>query len=112
MILVGAIALALGSSRTGSTGPASPVVASGKAVRLTISSYAFHPPALTVKVGTVVTVKNTDATAHTATARTGAFDSGTVNQNQTVRFTLRKPGTYSYYCQFHAFMTGTIKVLP
>lgn len=112
VIVVGAIALALGSSRAGSTHPASPVLASGKAVHLTISNYAFQPPALTVKVGTVVTVKNTDATAHTASARNGAFDSGTVNQGQAVRFTLRKPGTFSYYCKFHAFMTGTIKVVP
>ena len=51
-------------------------------------------------------------TAHTATAMQGGFDCGTVAPGKTVSFTVRKPGTYSYYCQFHAFMTGTIKVLP
>jgi plastocyanin len=29
---------------------------------------------------------------------------------QTARFTLSKPGVYAFYCQFHAFMTGTIKI--
>ena len=112
-IVVGLAALALGSSRTGTnaaTASTSKVVASGS-VRLKIANYNFAPAALTVKVGTRVTVSNSDSTAHTATADSGAFDSGTLKQGQSAHFTLRKAGTYTYICQFHAFMHGTIKVV-
>lgn len=67
--------------------------------------------ALTAKVGTKVTVTNADQTAHTLTARSGGFDSGTVNPGRSETFVLTKPGQYTYYCQFHAFMTGTITVV-
>lgn len=112
-IVVGGVALSLGHS-AGTAAPtrAPATVAPAKAVKLTIANYAFHPPALTVRAGTVVTVTNVDSTAHTATARSGAFDSGTLQHGQTARITLKKPGTYAFYCQFHAFMTGTIKVVP
>ena len=110
-IVVALIALILGQSPTVSSGGRSARVAVGTRASLTIANYAVAPAALTVRVGTTVTVKNTDSTAHTATARSGAFDSGTLGHNQSARVTLRKPGTYTFYCQFHAFMTGTIKVV-
>jgi plastocyanin len=78
---------------------------------LKIVNYAYAPSPLTVEAGTTVTVRNKDRTAHTVTARSGAFDSGTLKPGQAVRFTLNKPGTYTFYCQFHPFMTGTIRVL-
>jgi plastocyanin len=109
MVVLGAVA-ACGQSSTASMSGSSSKAPSGKA-HLTIANYAFAPSALTVKVGTAITVKNTDQTAHTATARSGAFDSGTLKPGQSTQFTLNKPGTYKFYCQFHAFMTGTIKVV-
>ena len=115
-VVVGALALALGQGRGGATASSSasarPVVASGKAVELKIANYAFVPPALTVKAGTVVTVRNVDSTAHTATAGGGAFDSGSVAPGGTARLVLKRAGTYHYICQFHAFMNGTITVAP
>ena len=110
-VVVAAVALALGNSRGASSQKAATAVVRGDAARLTIANYAFAPPSLTVTAGTTITVRNTDATAHTATARSGAFDSGTLKPGQTTRFTLNKPGVYTYYCQFHAFMTGTIRVV-
>lgn len=75
-----------------------------------ISSYAFHPAAVTVAPGTKVRFTNRDQTAHTATARNGAFDTGTLKPGRSATVTLTKPGTYTYYCQFHAFMTATVVV--
>lgn len=80
------------------------------AVAVTISGYAFHPQTITVSPGQKVTFTNRDQTAHTATASGSAFDTGTVNPGQSVTITLTHPGTYTYYCQFHAFMRGTIVV--
>lgn len=76
-----------------------------------ISMYAYHPARLVVTPGTKVTFTNHDQTAHTATdTGTPGFNSGTVNPGASVTITLRKPGTYPYVCQFHAFMHGTIVV--
>jgi plastocyanin len=86
-------------------------VASGH-VTVSIVDYAYSPQRLTVRAGTSVTWTNHDATAHTATANDSAsFDTGTINphHSRTVRFT--HPGSYSYHCAFHAFMTGTITVV-
>ncbi|MDQ6606115.1 MAG: cupredoxin family copper-binding protein [Actinomycetota bacterium] len=110
VIVVGAGGLALGHSRREPSG-GSAVVVRGQSAHLEIASYAFTPAALTVKSGTQITVTNHDQTAHTATANSGSFDSGTLKPGQAARFTVTKPGTYTYICQFHAFMTGTIKVV-
>jgi plastocyanin len=98
------VLLGCGATRSGTAGaPRMP--------RLRIAGYAFHPRTVTVKAGAKIIVTNNDATAHTATAKSGVFDSGTLKPGQTIRFTINKPGIYEYYCQFHAFMTGTIKVI-
>jgi plastocyanin len=103
--------LALGHSGGRSAHAPSAVVSRGNGARLTIANYAFSPTTLTVRAGATVSVTNTDSTAHTATAESGAFDSGTLKPGRSAHLTLSKPGTYTYLCQFHAFMTGTIRVV-
>ena len=93
-------------SSTASTAPAK----SG-ATAVKISGYAFHPVSITVKPGTKITFTNSDQTAHTATStKSGVFDTGTVNPGASKTILVSKPGTYTYYCQFHAFMHGTVTV--
>ena len=58
-----------------------------------------------------MTWTNHDATAHTATADGGAFDTGTISPKHSKTVDLSKPGTYAYHCVFHAFMTATIRVV-
>jgi len=117
-VVVAVVGLAFAPSRP--SAPASPsasakagatAVVSGKAASLKIVNYAFVPATMTVRVGTTITVTNADQTAHTATARSAAFDSGTVDGGKSKSFTVTKPGVYPYYCQFHAFMNGTLKVV-
>ena len=103
---VGVALAGCGGTRSTTQAGGSPAVAA-----LRIAGYAFHPPTLTVKAGTRITVTNVDRTAHTATAKSGAFDSGTLKPGRSISFTVSKPGVYQYYCQFHAFMTGTIRVV-
>jgi plastocyanin len=110
-IVIAVGALALGHTSGGSARAPAAGVSRGDAAHLTIANYAFAPAVLTVRVGATVTVTNTDSTAHTATAESGAFDSGTLKPGQSAHLTLSKPGTYTYLCQFHAFMKGTIKVV-
>lgn len=95
-----------GSAASGGAAPAS------SAANVDIASFKFAPPAIVVKAGGKVTWTNHDSAPHTATAKAdpSIFDTGTLKQGQSKTLTLTKPGTYSYYCLFHAFMVGKITV--
>ncbi len=82
--------------------------AAGSAV--SIQGFAFHPSAISVPVGSTITWTNQDSAPHTATAKDGSFDTGTLKQGQSMTVTFSKEGTYAYYCQFHPFMLGTVTV--
>ena len=75
-----------------------------------IQNFTFQPPALHVAVGATVTVKNTDGVTHTWTDDSGGFDSGNLNQNQTFSHTYSAAGTFTYHCNIHRSMTGTVTV--
>ncbi len=114
-----ALALAACGSSSSSSSKASssakPAASAGPVksghVAVAIRSFAFHPASLTVTPGTKITFTNDDQTAHTATStKTGVFDTGTIEPGKSMTITISTPGTYSYYCQFHAFMMGTITV--
>jgi plastocyanin len=75
-----------------------------------IASFKYAPPTLTVAKGARVTFVNEDKAPHTATARDGRFDTGTLKKGDRKALTLDKPGRYRYTCSFHAFMEGEIVV--
>jgi plastocyanin len=95
------------SDRPG-TGPSAPAAG----VKVTVADFAYVPPTLTVQTGDTVTWTNTDNVAHTVTANNDAFDSGVFGQGKTFQITAGAPGTYSYFCQVHPFMKGTLTVTP
>jgi plastocyanin len=97
------------ATSTSSAPAASP--ASGTKVSIAISNYAFKPADITVKAGTKLTFTNHDATAHTATSKTPGFDTGTIKPGASATVTVSKPGAFSYYCQFHAFMVAKVIVV-
>jgi plastocyanin len=76
---------------------------------ITIRNFKFGSP-LTVKVGTTVTVKNADTTAHTVTADDKSFDTGPISPGKTKTFAVTKAGTLRFHCDIHNFMTGSIRV--
>lgn len=81
--------------------------------KVEISNFAFTPPMITVKKGTTVTWTNKDSAAHTVTPdeKTNDFKaSGLLNQGQTHEVTFNTPGTFSYHCEPHPQMTGTVVV--
>ncbi|MGI8711855.1 MAG: cupredoxin domain-containing protein [Solirubrobacteraceae bacterium] len=103
---------AASSTASPSAAPATAPATSPRSGRVTVAikSYAYHPAKLVVKAGTKVTFTNHDQTAHTATAGGSGFDSGTIKPGASATVTFGKPGTYSYVCQFHPFMHGTVVV--
>ena len=58
--------------------------------------------------GTTLTVTNADSDPHTLTADDGSFDTGRIDPGTSATITLDQPGTYTYHCNFHESMTGTI----
>lgn len=77
---------------------------------VSIKNFAFSPATVTVSVGTTVTWTNDDQDAHTVTATDHTFGSQPMNPGATYHFTFTKPGTYSYLCTIHPFMTATVVV--
>lgn len=77
---------------------------------LTIQNFEFSPRTMTVDVGTSVTATNLDSAVHTWTADAGAWDSGSLAQGQKFTFTFRAAGTYTFHCEPHPTMTGSIVV--
>lgn len=114
-LIVGVVIAAV--SACGSSSSSSPTATSTGAgagrIAVTIQNFAFSPPTVTVRFGTVVTWTNQDSTPHTATSDPGApgtFDTGNIGHTNTAHFTLQTPGTYAYHCSIHPFMKGTINV--
>lgn len=91
------------------TGTAAATVKSA-AVRVSISGFSFHAATVTVAPGARVTFSNHDQTAHTATSTQPPFDTGTIAPGKSATVILHTPGKYTYICQFHAFMHGTVVV--
>lgn len=90
-----------------------PSPASSNAASVEISNFAFTPASLTVKKGTTVTWTNRDSDQHTVTPDEETADfqgSGMLSRGETYSYTFANAGTYSYHCQPHPQMRGTITV--
>lgn len=86
-------------------------VAQGASASVSIQNFAFSPGTIQVTAGTTVTWTNNDQTTHTVTADDGSFDSGDVAPGGTFSMTFNTPGTISYHCKIHPFMTASIVVM-
>ena len=117
VVLAGAILLAASgsgemrpASASGSSSSSSSTAAASS-VHITISNFMFHAMSVNVKSGATVSVTNKDSATHTLTATGGQFNTGDITQNQTKTFKApMKPGTYSYICNIHQYMMGTVIV--
>ena len=90
-------------------GPSSASAAAG-ANTVVIRNFSFQPARLTVAPGTHITITNRDGTAHTMSARNGAFDTGPLDGGKSATITVNKAGTYAYRCRIHSNMHGTLVV--
>jgi plastocyanin len=82
-------------------------------VALSVHDFAFSPTPLTVPLGTTVTVTNTGASTHTWSSDPGdaqQWNSGDVAPGTSFSVTFTHAGTFTYHCNIHPFMTGTIVV--
>lgn len=82
------------------------------AATIAISDFTFKPAVLTITAGQSVRFVNRDQEAHTVTASDNSFDSAGLDTGGSWSHTFAKPGKYTYYCELHPYMKGTIIVLP
>lgn len=75
-----------------------------------IAGFAFSPATVTVNVGDTVTWANNDAQAHTASANSGAWDTGIIAGGGSAGIMFSTAGTFPYHCDIHPTMTGTLVV--
>jgi plastocyanin len=71
----------------------------------------YVPKTITAHVGQTVAFANVSGVDHTVTARSNAFNSGNLGVDSGWNLTLKKTGTFAYYCIYHPGMLGTIKVV-
>jgi plastocyanin len=71
---------------------------------------AFAPTRIEVAAGTTVAWTNRDQLVHTVTADDGSWDSGPIESGATWRHTFAQPGTYTFHCTPHPFMTAVVVV--
>ena len=76
-----------------------------------VRDFGFQPGSVTVRRGGTVTWINEDDVDHTTTADSGSWDSGTLGRGQHFSRRFEQDGTFRYHCAFHAFMTGTVRVV-
>jgi plastocyanin len=112
LLIAGALLLAAcGSSTPAMSGSSAPSASASGGSSITISNFMFMPMSLTVSPGATVKVTNKDSATHTLTANGGQFNTGDISQNQTKTFKApMKPGTYTYICNIHQYMMGTVIV--
>jgi plastocyanin len=92
------------------TAPASAATPTG-ATSVNIHDLTFDPATIEIPAGSTVTWTNNDTVPHTATALDrSVLQSGTIQPGQSFSQTFNTPGTFPYFCEFHANMKGTIVV--
>lgn len=80
---------------------------------ISIQNFAFSPQTITLRIGDTVTWTNLDSAAHIVASTVPnlpGFLSPSLANRATYSFTFIISGTYTYKCQIHPSMTGTIIV--
>ena len=89
--------------------PAHPVDASG-GPSISIENFNIVRATLSVPTGTTVVWTNHDDVEHTVTASDNGFSSPAIQTDGQYSYTFTTPGTYSYFCAIHPFMTAKVIV--
>jgi plastocyanin len=82
-----------------------------RSAKVEIADFAYGPDPVQVETGGKVTWQNMDSAPHTATADDGSFDTGTLEEGKLKSETFKEPGTYTYFCEIHPTMHGTVEVI-
>lgn len=114
-LLVAALGIVAGFAAIGSPAPA----AEGARVSMVdnepdLTNWHFDPAEVTVPAGSTVVWVNTGKEEHTVTSDPGSpekFDSGYKKPGASWQRVFSRPGRFSYYCEPHPWMKGTVVVV-
>jgi plastocyanin len=76
-----------------------------------LTRWHYEPGDVTVPAGTTVVWFNKGKEDHSVTADDKSFDSGLKKTGGTFSRAFPRPGKYTYHCQPHPWMKGTVEVL-
>jgi plastocyanin len=82
-----------------------------KSEKVDIVEFTYQPDPVVVQAGGKVIWQNQDTAPHTATADDGSFDTGTIEKGKTGSETFKEAGTFTYFCEIHPTMHGTVEVV-
>ncbi len=89
--------------------PAGTPIAANAEIEL--RSNAYWPHSAEVAVGTTLTWISRDGHAHTVTDLGGAFDSGPLYDGGAFAHTFSEAGRFTYICDYHHQMLGSVIVM-
>lgn len=90
---------------------AAPSGEASKSEKVDIVEFTYQPDPVVVQIGGKVTWQNQDTAPHTATADDGNWDTGTIEKGKLGSATFKEPGTFTYFCEIHPTMHGTVEVV-
>lgn len=100
-----------GPSETSEAGaPAAAVGPQAETVTVRLKDLEFRPSRIEITAGTTVVWVNDDQVAHTVTADDGSWNSGLIAAGAAWVSEFEEPGTYTFHCTPHPFMTGVVLV--
>ena len=82
-----------------------------KSEKVDIVEFTYQPDPVVVQAGGKVIWQNEDTAPHTATADDGSFDTGTIEKGKTGSETFKEAGNFTYFCEIHPTMHGTVEVV-
>jgi plastocyanin len=82
-----------------------------KSEKVQIVEFSYEPDPVVVQTGGKVIWQNEDTAPHTATADDGSFDTGTIEKGKIGSATFKEVGTFTYFCEIHPTMHGTVEVV-
>jgi len=82
-----------------------------KSEKVDIVEFTYQPDPVVVQAGGKVIWQNQDAAPHTATADDDSFDTGTIEKGKIGSETFKQAGTFTYFCEIHPTMHGTVEVV-
>jgi plastocyanin len=88
-----------------------PTATRAEVIEIRMERVSYSPETVSARVGDTIQWVNNDIVAHTASARTGAWDV-VVAPSQKNSVVVQSNGNLEYYCKFHPNMVGHITVLP
>jgi len=82
-----------------------------KSEKVQIVEFTYEPDPVVVQTGGKVIWQNEDTAPHTATADDGSFDTATIDKGKIGSATFKEAGTFTYFCEIHPTMHGTVEVV-